>query len=474
MTETVAAVDLGATSGRVILGHVSSREVGLTEINRFENVPVSTPDGLHWNLLALYQRVVEGLVEAGHRERLRSVAVDSWAVDYALLRDGRMLAQPYHYRDARTAPAIERTHQQVPFDRLYQASGLQFLPFNTVYQLVAEREAGLLDVADQLLLIPDLLGRLLAGTAVTERTNASTTGLIDIVGGEWNGRLMRELSIPEHLFTPLVDPGVAIGTLRPELEVPGQPELFTVGSHDTASAVVAVPAADEEFAYISSGTWSLVGLELERPVVTPASRTANFTNELGLDNRIRFLRNASGLWLFDQTLHAWRARGEHVDQADLLEEAAAIPADAVTGFDAGDPRFIAAGDMPGRIRDWYLEHDRRAPQGRAQFIRAIMESLAEGYAASIRQAVELTGKTVRTVHIVGGGSRNRLLCQLTADRTGLPVLAGPAEATALGNVLIQARAHGVISGPLEALRALVSASFTPTRYEPGVGGRRPG
>lgn len=463
-TNAVAAVDLGATSGRVMVGHLAATSLNLETISRFPNGPVDAVDGIHWNILQLYRCVVDGLARAANRFELSGVAVDSWAVDYALLRGGRMLGDPYHYRDARNPPAAERAHAIVPFDRMYRASGLQFLPFNTVYQLVAERDAGLLDLADRLLLIPDLLGYLLSGRAVTERTNASTTGLIDIGTGEWNRPLLRELSIPEHILTPLVEPGTRIGPLRASLDLPREVELVTVGSHDTASAVVAVPASHDEVAYISSGTWSLVGLELPSPVVTEASRAANFTNEGGVDGRVRFLRNVSGMWLLDETIRHWRRTGVNVDRAELLA-AAADAADAVV-FDVDDPRFLAPGDIAARIAEWCAEHDRRPPGDRAELTRSILESLAEAYARTIRRAVELTGKSVTTVHIVGGGSQNRLLCQLTADRTGLPVVAGPSEATAVGNVLVQARALGMVSGSLEALRAIVAESFTPVHYRP--------
>ncbi|ADD43362.1 rhamnulokinase [Stackebrandtia nassauensis] len=466
MTQTVAAVDLGATSGRVMLGHFASGTVNLETVSRFPNGPVDTVDGLHWNVLELYRCVVDGLRLAA-RARPGSVGVDSWAVDYALLRGGRVLGFPYHYRDSRNQVAAERAHRIVPPERMYRESGLQFLPFNTVYQLVAEQDGGLLDVADRLLLIPDLIGYLLSGEAVTERTNASTTGLIDIASGKWNRRLLSELSIPERILTDVVDPGTSLGPVRSSLGLDADCELVTVGSHDTASAVVAVPAVHDDVAYISSGTWSLVGLELPQPVVTEASRAANFTNEAGVDGRVRFLRNVSGLWLLDEMLRHRRDAGEDVDLAALLDAAAAVDSRDVVLFDTDDPRFLPPGDHASRIVDWCREHDVRPPEGLAELTRAILESLAEAYARTLRQASELSGKAVTTVHIVGGGSRNRLLCQLTADRTGLPVLAGPVEATALGNVLVQARALGIVSGSLEALRALVAASVTPVGYQPG-------
>ncbi|HZE40133.1 MAG TPA: rhamnulokinase family protein [Stackebrandtia sp.] len=470
MPDAFAAVDLGATSGRVMIGHVTPEAVRLDTVSRFPNGPIDTVDGIHWNVLELYRRVVEGLNLAAEREEPRSVAVDSWGADYGLLRGGRLLGSPFHYRDGRNPPAAERAHRTVPFERMYRASGLQFLPFNTVYQLVAEEDGGLLDVADRLLMIPDLIGYLLSGEVVSESTNASTTGLIDIATGEWNRGLARELSIPDDIFAPLTPPGTRVGGLRASVGLSRAVELVTVGSHDTASAVVAVPAEGDEIAYISSGTWSLVGLELPGPVVTEASRAANFTNESGVDGRTRFLRNVSGLWLLDETIRTWRRSGQDVDHAALLGAAADVDPSAAVLFDAEDPRFIPPGDLPARIADWCAEHDVRPPAGRAELVRSILESLAEAYARAIRQAEDLTGRHVETVHIVGGGANNRLMCQLTADRTGLPVLAGPVEATALGNVLVQARALGAISGSLEALRAIVSRSFTPIGYLPRGGG----
>ncbi|RFA23503.1 rhamnulokinase [Subtercola boreus] len=487
----VAAVDLGATSGRVMLGYVGPTGIRLEPVARFANVPVRTIDGLHWNILELYRNVIDGLTEAVRREPgISSIAVDSWAVDYALLRGDRMLGNPFHYRDDRTAVGVEATHALVGQAELYRGSGLQFLPFNTVYQLAAERidaevapeaapdasararaQAGLdaLDLTDTLLLIPDLIAFWLTGERRAESTNASTTGLFDVHTREWNDELIAKLRLPRHLFPPLIEPGETIGMLLPsvtaEIGAPAGLRVTAVGSHDTASAVLAVPATGEDFAYISSGTWSLVGVELEHPVVSDESRAANFTNEGGVDGRVRFLQNVSGLWLLSESVRTWERLGTSIPLADLLEQAAAITT-PVAVFDAGDPVLIAPGDMPARIAAWCVEHGLPAPETPAEFARSILESLADAYAVSLRQAGVLSGKVVRTIHIVGGGSQNALLCQLTADRTGLPVLAGPVEATAIGNVLLQARARGLISGDLAALRALVAASFPPVRYTP--------
>ena len=467
----VAAVDLGATSGRVVLGHVGQNEIRLTDVARFSNAPVRTLDGLHWSVLELYRDVVEGLAAAVRQEpQLSSIGIDSWAVDYALMRDGRMLGTPYAYRDERNLPAVDAVHARVSAEELYAVNGLQHLPFNTVFQLAADRAAGTLELADSFLLLPDLLGFWLTGRSVAERTNASTTGLLGVETGDWDFALAERLDIPRGIFRSLVDAGTEIGGLAPSA-VRGvgstHAVVTAVGSHDTASAIVAIPASGSDFAYISSGTWSLVGVELERPVLSEASRLAGFTNEVGVDGRIRYLHNVMGLWLLSECVREWEKTGEMISLPTLIAQAAAVSGD-VPIFDADDEAFLAPGEMAGRIEAWFGERGIRAPGSRPELVRSILQSLADAYALAIAAARELSGATVSVVHIVGGGSQNTLLCQLTADATGLPVVAGPVEATAIGNVLVQARAQGFVDGDLEALRALVVTAFPVTRYEPRV------
>ncbi|MGY4859082.1 rhamnulokinase [Cryobacterium sp. AP23] len=470
----VAAVDLGATSGRVMLGHVGRNELRLRSVARFPNGPTRVhEDGkaaLHWNIVELYRNVLAGLRDAVAEEPgLVSIGVDSWAVDYALLRQGRMLQVPYHYRDDRTRPAVDAVHAVAGPASLYEANGLQFLPFNSLYQLTADREAGTLSLADQFLLVPDLLNYWLTGVSAAERTNASTTGLLDVRTADWNEALIDRLGFNRSLFPPLVNAGTRIGSLLPgvadEIRAVNPIDVTAIGSHDTASAVVAVPAAGDDFAYISCGTWGLVGVELDGPVLSAASREQNFTNEGGVDGRVRYLHNVMGLWLLSESIRTWELDGAPIVLAELLREAAAVTT-PVAVFDADDQRFLAPGDMPARIRAYCVENGLAPPQSKAQMVRSILESLADAFARGVQQAGLLSGKTVREVHIVGGGSQNRLLCQLTADRLGLPVLAGPVEATAIGNVLIQARAQGLVSGSLEELRALVARSFVPEAYTP--------
>jgi rhamnulokinase len=466
---TVAAVDLGATSGRVILGRVGSDGLRLEEVARFGNRPVRTLDGLHWSVPELYRDAVEGLAEAARRAPdTASIGIDSWAVDYGLLRGGRLLGIPYSYRDERGEAAVPIVHAEIGPAELYARNGLQHLPFTTLFQLVAEREAGTLDLADRMLLLPDLLAYWLTGTEAAERTNASTTGLVSVEHGGWDVELASRFGIPASLLPPLVDPGTDLGAVGP-VAARGigatRARVTAVGSHDTASAVVAVPALEPGFAYISSGTWSLVGVETPRPVVTEAARRAGFTNEGGVDGRTRFLHNVMGLWLLSECVREWERDGERIVLADLLAAAEAVSG-PVPVFDADDPAFLAPGDMPARIAEWLRRHDRPVPSDRASMTRSILQSLADAYAGAVRAAGELSGTDIRVVHIVGGGAQNALLCRLTAQATGLPVLAGPAEATAIGNVLVQARALGAISGDLESLRAIVARAFPVVRYEP--------
>lgn len=466
----VAAVDLGATSGRVMLGFVGGGELRIREVHRFANTPVRLVDGLHWNILELYRNVVAGLTAAVREEPgLLSAGVDSWAVDYGLLAGDRLVGNPYHYRDSRTEPAVVATHARVSRAELYQVNGLQFQPFNTLYQLEADRTVGALAGAESFLLIPDLIGFWLTGRQVAERTNASTTGLLSVATGDWDRTLIGRLGLEPGLFAKLVDPGTPVGPLLPEVagDIGARAEVsvVAVGSHDTASAVVGVPMVTQGAAYISSGTWSLVGVERDRPVLTEASRAANFTNEGGVDGRVRYLRNVMGLWLLSESVRSWRRAGLDVHQATLLAAAADIT-NPVPVFDASDARFLAPGDLPARIADYCLEHGERPPSSPAECVRSILESLATAYADALREVAALSGSPVSSVHIVGGGSQNALLCQLTADRTGLPVLAGPVEATAIGNVLVQARAADLVTGDLTRLRLLVADSFAPVRYEP--------
>src|SRR5690348_7817515 len=442
-------------------GRVGAGAVELHEVYRFPNEPVAVRGTLYWDILRLYAEVRRGLAAAAGRFGLASAGVGSWGVDYGLLDEtGALLGSPVHYRDRRTEGVADRVHAAVPAAELYAVTGIQQLRFNTIYQLAA---TPMLPHAATMLLIPDLLAYWLTGIAGAEITNASTTSLLDVRAQAWSAEMNRKAGLPPRIFPPLRRPGDIIGPVMEPNGLGSPLPVIAVASHDTASAVAAVPAAGPDFAYISSGTWSLAGMELDAPVLTAASRAANFTNEAGVDGTVRYLRNLTGLWLLQQSLRSWP--GASLD--DLLAEAARIPRLRFV-IDPDDPVFVPPGDMPGRIATWLAVRGEAVPGGPAETVRCILDSMALGHRRAIAEAQSLSGRHADVVHIVGGGARNALLCQLTADATGLPVIAGPAEATALGNVLVQARALGAAPGDLSGMRALIRStqplrSFTPAR-----------
>jgi rhamnulokinase len=485
----VAAVDLGASGGRVMVGQVSLGRAGtgrleLHEAHRFPNTPVRVLGTLHWDILRLYRGMLDGLGAAARSFDLASTGIDSWGVDYGLLdADGALLGNPVHYRDSRTDGVVDEVLAKVPAADLYAVTGIQQMPINTIYQLAAAARTPQLAAARALLLIPDLLAYWLTGEAGAEVTNASTTQLYDTRARDWAWDLIGRAGLPAGLFPALRQPGSVIGTLRPELA--GEPGLsglggsrergplpvIAVGSHDTASAVVAVPAEGHGFAYISCGTWSLAGVELDQPVLTEASRTANFTNETGVDGTIRYLRNVMGLWLLQESVRTWAGAGQAADLATLLEEAAKVPPLQVV-VDPDDPAFLPPGDMPARIAGAARRTGQQPPADPPAVVRCILDSLALAYRARLREVQQLSGRAVDTVHVVGGGVHNTLLMQLTADACGLPVVAGPAEAAALGNILVQARTLGAAPGDLAGMRALLRATQELRRFEPSSPGTR--
>ena len=457
----VAAVDLGASGGRVMAGRVSDSEVSLEEVHRFGNRPVAAGGTLYWDILRIYADLQHGLEAAARRFPLASAGIDSWGVDYGLLGEsGALLASPVHYRDERTEGVPARVHAAVPADELYAVTGIQQLPINTIYQLAADPAAR---HAETMLMIPDLLAYWLTGQAGAEVTNASTTSLFDVRAQAWAAGVIRKAGLPPGIFPPLRQPGDVIGPIMMPNERYSQLPLIAVGSHDTASAVAAVPATGPRFAYISSGTWSLAGLELDAPVLTEASRTANFTNETGIDGTIRYLRNVMGLWLLQESLRQW----PRSSLDSLLAEAARRPALRFV-IDPDDPVFLPPGDMPARIAAWLADRGEAVPDGPAETVRCILDSLALAYRRAITEAQSLSGRHADVLHVVGGGARNALLCQLTADATGLPVIAGPAEATCFGNVLVQARARGAAPADLAGMRALIRSTQPLRRYSPAA------
>ena len=468
---SVLAIDLGATSGRAILGTITDGRVTTREVHRFQT-PLAERDGhLFWDLEAIWGHVQTGLAAAlAAAPDLRSISVDTWAVDYVPLgADGRALRDPYAYRDTRTEGWAARAFETVSPETLYARTGLQVLEFNTLFQVLADSagEPDLVAVTAQRLLIAETLLFRLSGRAVAERTMASTTHLLDATTGEWGTELMEAFGLDPAQWPPVVAPGTVLGPLLqsalPEGVVCDDPPLVIAGcSHDTAAAVAAVPAEGTSWAYLSSGTWSLLGAELEAPVLTEAARLAGFTNEAGLDGTIRFLKNRTGMWVLEECIRAWSEAGEQIDIEALVAEAEAAPSLGGT-LDLDAPAFGRRTDMPALLQASCRDAGVPEPSTRGELVRLVLESLAASAARTLRELEALTGP-VETLHIVGGGSRNAFLNQLTADACGCRVVAGPAEATALGTFLVQARTLGLLPGTIRdaVRRSTPLLTFNPT------------
>jgi rhamnulokinase len=453
-----AAIDLGASSGRVVLGRFAGGGVVLEEVRRFANHPVWLPDGLRWNLLHLFAQALEALRGCGP---LRGVGVDAWGVDYALLDDrGRVLGLPFHYRDGRTAGMVDRAFARVPHAEQYAVTGIQTMPINSVFQLLADEGSAALEATRRIALVPDLLAFWLSGELANEATAASTTGLLDARSGGWAGDLIARLGLPGAPWRDVVEPGTLLGPALAQHGLGATP-VYAVAGHDTASAFAAAPVADEHAAILSSGTWSLLGLELPAPVLSDAARDANLTNERGVDGTTRLLKNVMGLWLEQECARGWDMTFEA-----LHALAAGAPAD-VPLFDPDADALLAPGDMPARIAAACVAAGQPAPHGAGATVRAILVSLACKYRWVLEHLEAAADRDVRRIHVIGGGARNALLCQLTADITGREVCAGPVEATALGNVLVQARAAGAI-GSRAQMRAVAAASTEVVRYAPAA------
>jgi rhamnulokinase len=469
------AVDLGAESGRVIVGTLAGERVALEEVYRFPNVPVRTPDGLHWDVLRLYAEVLAGLRAAVQRygRDLAGIGVDSWAVDYGLLdAGGRLLGNPYHYRDARTDGLCEDAARRVPAAEQYARTGIAQLPINTIYQLMALRRSGdrSVELATSLLHIPDLMHYWLTGLVSTEYSNATTTGAFG-VDGTWARDVLARLDAPSHMLLDPTPPGTCLGEVRPAVREEcglGAVPVILPATHDTACAVVAVPAAPhpagEGHAYISSGTWSLLGLELRHPILSEEARLARFTNEGGAGGTYCFLTNIMGLWLVQECRRVWARLGMSWSYEELTARAAAVPSPGVV-LDVDDPAFLHPADMPAAINGQLARTGQRTVQDPVELVRAIFEGLALKYRVALERAEQLSGTRVRVIHVVGGGARNELLCQLTADACGRSVAAGPAEATALGNVLVQAMRRGEVRSLAEA-HAIARSSAAVRVHEP--------
>jgi rhamnulokinase len=466
------AADLGAESGRVMVGRFDGERLSLEEAHRFDSRPVRLPDGLHTDVLRIFAEIQHGLAAAAARGGgIASVGVDTWGVDFALVDgDGLVLGNPYHYRDAIGGTVMESAFARVPRAEIFAATGIQLLEINTLFQLLRLRQRGspALGVARRLLMIPDLFSFWLSGRAANEYTIATTSQCLDVARGQWATALLERLGLPAGIFGEIVPPGTVLGGLLPhvagEAGVPPATPVIAVGGHDTALAVAAVPASAEGFAYLSSGTWSLLGAEIPSPCVGEASRAANFTNEGGVFGTIRLLKNLCGLWLVQESRRHWARQGEADSYDRLVEMAAAAPAFRSL-VDVDDPAFAEPGDMAVRIQAACRGTGQPVPETKGEIVRTALDSLALKYRYVIAQMEGILGRRLEPLHIVGGGARNRLLCQLAADATGRVVVAGPVEATAAGNVLMQAIALGHV-GSLAQAREVVRRSFDIATYEP--------
>jgi rhamnulokinase len=469
------AIDLGAESGRGVLGRFDGARLELEEVHRFPNGPVRMLETLYWDLPRLFDEVKNALRRALEKTPdLTSLGVDTWGVDFGLVgRGDTLLGNPVHYRDARTAGVMEATLARLPRERIYELTGLQFLPFNTVFQLLAMKRSPLLEMAETLLLMPDLFGWLLTGRRSIERTNATTTQLYDPRLGRWSDDLCGELDLPRQILPEIIEPGTLLGPLVSSVaeEVGATLGVVAPATHDTASAVAAVPATSKpdceglpDWCYLSSGTWSLLGVEVAQPVINADTLRYNFTNEGGVAGTTRLLKNIMGLWLVQECRRTWARSGNELSYDELIARAKAAPA-FTSLVDPDDSSFLAPGDMPARIAAFCKQAGQPAPDDPGSFARCALESLALKYRWAIERLEQILGARIRTIHVVGGGARNDLLCQFTADACARPVLAGPVEATAAGNVLMQALAHGKL-GSVSDLRAVVAQSFPAQVYEP--------
>ena len=468
------AFDLGAESGRVMLGTLGDDGFALEEIHRFATGPVRILGTLRWNVLDIFNQLKVGLKKVARRGiDIRSISTDSWGVDYVLLRTGQpMLAIPFHYRDARTNESYDEALRTVPAETIFAETGIQFMSINTLYQFIADvkHNGPVLDAAERFLNIGDYINYLFSGVQSVEVSMASTTQLYNPQNRSWSKRLIEAFGLPARLFPPIISSGSVLGPVLPEIieetHLSGSPSVIATCSHDTAAAVAAVPADDgtDDWAYLSSGTWSLMGVELDTPLINEQVRRANFTNEIGYGNRVRFLKNIVGLWILQECRRAWADAGKEYGYDELTR--LAEQADPfVSLIDPGDGRFIQPDDMPDKIAAYCRETDQPEPQSPGQFVRCVLESLALLYRKTLDQIESLTGRHIARLHIVGGGSQNMLLNRLTAGAIARPVMTGPVEATAAGNVLIQALALGQLES-LADLRRAVAEAFEPRLIQP--------
>jgi len=464
------ACDLGAESGRLMLGTLNRGKISLEQLHRFPNGPVKKAGALHWNMDALFAELRTGLKKAAKLKRpISSFSADSWGVDYILYdAKGKRMLPVWHYRDARTARGVKNANARVDWPTIYWETGIQFMALNTIYQLAAEPRGRLAKVK-QLLLIGDAFNHYCCGVARNEESLASTTQLYNPRTGKWSKKLFEALGLRQSMFAPVVPSGTKLGKLRPDLaKQTGLPQIEVIAtcSHDTGAAVAAVPASGKNWAYLSSGTWSLMGVEWPKPVITNKGRDSNFTNEIGFGGTVRLLKNIVGLWIVQECKREWAQQGREFDYATLTEMAAAASPFASL-INPADPRFVSPGKMPTKIAAFCRETGQTVPDNPGAFVRCALESLALFYRVTLRQLEGIIGKRIKKLHIVGGGSQNMLLNQFAANALQIPVVAGPTECTALGNILIQAITLGHLPS-LRAAREVVRNSFEVKTIKPAA------
>lgn len=468
----VLAFDYGASSGRAILGSFDGSKLNLTEMHRFPNEPVMVNNSFHWDILRLYHELKRGILECiknGHQD-IVSMGIDTWGVDFGLLDNrGNLLGNPYHYRDSRTAGMMEAAFGKVSKDEIYQTTGISFNVFNTLYQLLAmkEQNSPQLEKAETLLFTPDLLNYFLTGEKVSEYTIASTSQMLQATERDWAKEMLVKLNLPTGILAKIVQPGTRLGGLRKELVTEFnccEMQVVSVAEHDTGSAVAAIPAENEKYAYISSGTWSLLGVESPTPLITPATAELNYTNEGGINGTYRLLKNIIGLWIYQECKRSWDKNGVSTGFAEL-EAMAENATPFASLIDPDHSLFYGPGNMPEKIRDFCRSTGQKVPETKGEIVRSITESLALKYRIALEGLEEILGYQLPVIHVVGGGSQNKMLNQFTADATGKPVIAGPVEATAIGNIIAQLIAIGEIANLREA-RSIVKASFPVREYLP--------
>lgn len=471
MSTKYLAIDLGASSGRVVMGELKNKKISLYEIHRFYNGMTYLLGSYYWDIFRLYDEIKKGLSKcADENHKINSIGIDTWGVDYALLdKKGNFLGIPYAYRDHRTDTAIEEVFKIIPGERIYQLTGIQFLQFNTLFQLYAAKRDKLpiLDIADSLLFVPDIFNYMLSGVKKTEFTFATTSQLYNPNTGKWEKELFDAIGIPINIMQEIVKPGTVIGKLLPDVAKEtklGEINIVAPATHDTGSAIAAIPAEHEDFVYISSGTWSLMGIESKKPLISDITLKYNFTNEGGVENTFRFLKNIMGLWLIQECKRIWDSFKKEYSYTEIVEMAK-ISKPFRSLIDPDDNNFYNPGNMPEAIVEYCKKTKQPIPESPGEFARCIFESLALKYRYTLDCLKDISGRDFKTIHIIGGGSQNKLLCQFTADATGLEVVSGPAEGTAIGNIMVQAMAMGEVSS-LSEIRRIIKNSFDFETYKP--------